>query len=176
MRRLLTSAAIFVTGMAVGTLGLMRYQAGWPTRIVWGDVGTWVGGLGTAIAVAVAALQITASRRAEERAEERLRRALAMAVTITGLEAHAAPSGTVLRAMVENGGSLPVFEAQVHLTFPDDQTQKVRIGTLGVSGTKSFELPVSKWLRPEDVQWELRFRDSHGSVWRSIAGAVELIR
>lgn len=141
--------------------------------IAWGDVGTWVGGLATAIAVGVAALELSASRRAEVAAEAKLQRAHAMSVSITEIRLVKGGSGDVIRAVVENGGGLPVFDTQVDLLHSGQLLINARVGVLGIGGKRAIEMRPPRMVDVDDVSWEMRFRDSYGTIWRSSAGSVE---
>ncbi|MFT4264697.1 MAG: hypothetical protein QM572_15020 [Nocardioides sp.] len=168
--------ATLTGGLVVGLLIGLRVKAGAADDIVWGSVGEWVGGAGTALAVWVAVAELVGSRRAEERAREDLQRSNAMAVTLTGLKVNDAASRSVALAVIENGGSLPIFDAQVDLGLSLRGAVKAnqRLGTIGTGGAREVAVSLARKARIDDLEWDLRFRDSYGTLWRSRNGVLEL--
>lgn len=175
MRTDYSSLATLVVGVAMGVLIGLRIGVGVAGDIVWGSLGEWVGGLGTALAVWVAAAALIGSRRAEARAQESLQRSNAMAVTVSDLTMGTIGARPAVLAIVENGGSLPIFDAQVDIGVSLDGGPKgnMRLGTIGTGGSKQVTVPIVRKARLEDLQWEVRFRDSHGALWRSRNGRLE---
>lgn len=171
MRPKQLTAAAFASGALVGWSVAAFVSTGPDLTPDWGDVGGWVGGMATATAVGVAAAQLMSQRRSEARAQSDLHRSLAMSVTVADLAVVDEPPGRLLSAIVENGGTLPVFEAQVDL-YADNDVKNVRIGTIGVGARKAIKAPVARWIDTTEVTWKLRFRDSFGSVWESDHGTV----
>ena len=177
MRRSLLIVGAFVFGVVVGLIvrWVPRQVSSCYVGVEWGSAAEWVGGVATAGAVAVAAFEIVAAGRRSRKTDVALRRSMAMAVVVSSLSRVDRGSGAFIVVRVDNCGTLPVFECQVDVILARRQPINARVGTIAGGGWREIEANLLGYrddAADVETKWELRFRDAHGTVWRSRDGSI----
>jgi hypothetical protein len=149
------------------------------STVQWGSVGEWFGGILTSVGVIIALAQIRDVKRAERTRADSEQRSNAMAVTVSANWQVEDGTNSIVGS-VQNSGSLPIFEAQVHFAQPTGQVTKVRVGTVGPGARSTFRVEHAQNKKPHVagaiVQGELRFRDAQRAVWSSVDGMLSMVK
>lgn len=170
LRLLLVLAAGVIVGVLFDRLVLKDY---WFNSAEWGNVADWVGGVGTAAAVGVAAVQLLRERTREEHAERMFRESMARSVFASAPVVVKGDGGRHLHCSVDNDSDFPVFELQVDFVGRAFK-RNVRVGLLGSHKQVLVDSGALVGLHGgEGVAVHLRFIDAYGTAWGSEGGRVE---